>query len=114
MLESEVTVDRNNFINLIKFCLKFKCKFNQCSGADLQYNAAAALDVRKTDGIIFCNNLLHLIVSDCTVSANGLKISNANGKYTRKNFQITKMQKTRSCRVFSKKKILVLFSNRIE
>ena len=30
--------------------------------------------------------MLHSLFSDCTVSANGLKISNANGNYTHKSF----------------------------
>ena len=32
------------------------------------------------------NNTLHSLFSDCTVSANGLKISNANGHYAHKSF----------------------------
>ena len=30
--------------------------------------------------------MLHSLFSDCTVSANGLKISNANGNYAHKSF----------------------------
>ena len=40
----------------------------------------------KTDSPYFCNNVLHSLFSDCTVSSNGLKISNANGKYSHKSF----------------------------
>ena len=38
----------------------------------------------KTDAPCFCNIVLHSLFCDCTVSANGLKISNANGNYARK------------------------------
>ena len=40
----------------------------------------------KTDAPYFCNNVLHSLFSDCTVSANGLKISSANGNYAHKSF----------------------------
>ena len=36
--------------------------------------------------LTFCNNVLHSLFSNCTVSDNGLKISNANGNYAHKNF----------------------------
>ena len=62
MLEFEVAGDRNNFIDLQNIFLEVKCKIVQLS-----------------DAPYFCNNVLHSLFSDCTVSANGLKISNANG-----------------------------------
>ena len=86
MLEFEVTGDRNNFIDLQKIFLEIKCKIVQASEADLKYDAEAAADVTKTDAPYFCNNVLHSLFSDCTVSANGLKISNANGNYAQKSF----------------------------
>ena len=52
--------------------------------ADLKYDAGAAADVTKTDAPYFCTNVLHSLFSDRTVSANGLKISNANGNYAHK------------------------------
>ena len=79
MLEFEVAGDRNNFIDLQKIFLEIKCKIVQASEADLKYDAEAAADVTKTDAPYFCNNTLNSLFSDCTVSANGLKISNANG-----------------------------------
>ena len=79
MLEFEVAGDRNNFIDLQKIFLEIKCKIVQGSEADLKYDAGAAADVTKTDAPYFCNTVLHSLFSDCTVSANGLKISNANG-----------------------------------
>ena len=63
-----------------------KCKIVQGSEADLKYDAGAAADVTKTDAPYFCNNVLHSLFSDCTVSANGLKTSIANGNYTHKSF----------------------------
>ena len=86
MLEFEVAGDRNNFIDLQKIFLEIKCKIVQASEADLKYDAGAAADVTKTDAPYFCNNVLHSLFSDSTVSANGLKISNANGNYAQKSF----------------------------
>ena len=84
--EFEVSGDRNNFIDLQKIFLEIKCKIVQSSGADLKYDAGAPTDKAKTDAPYFCNNVLHSLFSDCTVSANGLKISNANGNYAHKRF----------------------------
>ena len=86
MLEFEVAGDRNNFIDIQKIFLEVKCKIVQSSEADLRYDAGAATDVTKTDAPYFCNNVFHSLFSDCTVSANGLKISNANGNYAHKSF----------------------------
>ena len=86
MLEFEVAGDRNNFIDLQNFFLEVKCKIVQSSEADSKYDATAAADITKTDSPYFCNNVLHSLFSDCTVSANGLKISNANGNYAQKIF----------------------------
>ena len=86
MLEFEVPGDRNNFNDLQKIFLEVKCKIVQSSEADLRYDAGAATDVTKTDAPYFCNNVLHSLFSDYTVSANGLKISNANGNYAHKSF----------------------------
>ena len=85
-LEFEVAGDRNYFIDLQKIFLEINCKIAQGSDADLKYDAGATADVTKTDAPYFCNNVLHSLFSDCTVSANGLKISNANGKYAHKSF----------------------------
>ena len=86
MLEFEVAGDRNNFINLQIIFLEVKCKIVQSSEADLRYDRGAATDVKKTDAPYFCNNVLHSLFSDCTLSANGQKISNANGNYAHKSF----------------------------
>ena len=86
MLEFEVSGNRNNFIDLQKIFLEIKCKIVQSSGADLKYDAGSPTDKAKTDAQYFCNNVLHSLFSDCTVSANGQKISNANGNYAHKSF----------------------------
>ena len=52
----------------------------------MKNDATAAADITKTDSPYFCNNVLHSLFSDCTVSAYGLKISNANGNYAHKSF----------------------------
>ena len=66
--------------------LEIKCKIVQSSGADIKYDGAAAADTARTDAPYFCNDLLHSLFSDCTESANGLKISNANRNYAHKSF----------------------------
>ena len=50
----------------------------------------------KTDTPCFCKNVLHSLFSDCTVSANGLKISNANGNYAHKSFIETEFPQTKT------------------
>ena len=40
----------------------------------------------QTEGSYFCNNILHSLFSDCTVSANGLKTSNTNENYAHRSF----------------------------
>ena len=89
MLEFEVTGDRNNFIDLQKIFLEIKCKVVQSDGSQLEYdgtNDASIADTSKTNSPYLANNALHSLFSDCTVSANGLKISNANGHYAHKTF----------------------------
>ena len=98
MLEFEVAGERNNFIDLKKIFLENNCKIFQTSGADIKHDAGAAADVTKSDAPYFCKNVLHSLFSDCTVSANGLKKSIANGNYAHKSFIeieffITKIQK---------------------
>ena len=61
----------------------------QSDGSQLEYdgtNDASIADTSKTNSPYLANNALHSLFSDCTVSANGLKISNANGHYAHKTF----------------------------
>ena len=52
----------------------------------MKFDATAAADITKTDSPNLCKNVLHSLFSDCTVSANELKISYANGNYAHKSF----------------------------
>ena len=74
--------DRNNFIDLQKLFLEIKCKISRNNEGDLR----AGTDATNTDAPYFSNNALHSLFSECTVSANGVKISNTNGNYAHKAF----------------------------
>ena len=89
LLEFEVTGDRNNFIDLQNIFLEVKCKIVQSSEAGLKYDAGSTAEITKTNFPYFCNNVLHSLFSDCTLSVNGLKTSNANGKYDHKSYTET-------------------------
>lgn len=82
-LEFEVVGDRTNFIDLQNIYLEVKCRILQANGNILRYDAT---DANLTDSPCFVNNTLHSLFSDCTVSANGLKISASNGYYAQKAF----------------------------
>ena len=82
VLEIEVLGDRNNFIDLQKIVLEIKCKITQANDADLRAGTEAA----NRDTPYFVNNTLHSLFSECTVSANGIKISKTNGNYAHKGF----------------------------
>ena len=82
-LEFEVVRDRNNFLDLQKLFLEMKFKIIRNDGNNLRYDAA---DATMTDSTIFVNNTLHSLFSECTVTANGIKISNANWVYAHKAF----------------------------
>ena len=82
MLEFEVVGDRNNFIDLQKFLLEKNCKFTRTKDADLRTGA----DSTNTDLPYFSNNALYSLFSECTVSANGVQLSNTNGNYAHNAF----------------------------
>ncbi|XP_075250834.1 uncharacterized protein F54H12.2-like [Convolutriloba macropyga] len=82
VLEFEVLGDRNNFFDLQKIVLEIKCKITQANDAELRAGTEAA----NRDTPYFVNNTLHSLFSECTVSANGIKISNTNGNYAHKGF----------------------------
>ena len=82
-LEFEVVGDRNNFIDLQKIYLEIECQILQTDGTDLlRYTAGDAI----ASDPYFDNNILHSLFADSTVSANGIKISTANGHYAHKIF----------------------------
>ena len=83
MLEFEITGDRNNFFDLQKIYLEKRCKVTQSNGVDLRYDNT---DPTVSDSPFLVNNFLFSLFSDCTLSANGLKISNANSNFGHKSF----------------------------
>ena len=82
-LEFEVTGDRTNFIDLQNIYLEVKCKISKPDGSNLQYVTGDATQQEKP---VFVNNTLHSLFSDCNITANGIKISSANGNYAHKAF----------------------------
>ena len=98
MLEFEVTGDRNNFIDLQKLFLEIKCKIVQSSGADLKYDGTATADTARTDAPYFCNNVLHSLFSECSVSQRIEHLTQMEITHTRVlnklSSHITKMQRT--------------------
>ena len=94
MLEFKVVGDRNNFIDLQKFLLEIKCKITRTNDADLRTGA----DAKNTDSPYFSNNALHSLFSECTVSANGVKLSNTNGNYAHKAFIETEFSSGRTAK----------------
>ena len=82
-LEFELVGDRTNFIDLQNIYLEVKCRILQSNGNNLRYDAT---DASLTDSPCFVNNTLHSLFSDCTVSANGFKVSSSNGYYAQKAF----------------------------
>ena len=59
-----------------------KCKTTQTNELDLRTRDDAA----GTDVLYFINNAVHSLLPECTVSADGVKISNINGNYAHKAF----------------------------
>ena len=82
MLEFEVLGGRNNFIDLQKHLLEIKCKISLNNDGNL----GTGTDAANTDAPYLSNNALHSLFSECTVSANGVKIFNTNGNYAHKAF----------------------------
>ena len=82
MLEFEVLGNRNNFTDLQKLLLEINCKIFRNNDGDLRTGTDAA----NTDAPYLSNNSLHSLFSECTVSANGVKIFNTNGNYAHKTF----------------------------
>ena len=66
-----------------KIYLEVKCRIQNPDGTDLRYTAG---NVTATDAAYFVNDVLHSLFVDCTVSANGIKISSANEHYAHKSY----------------------------
>ena len=71
MLEFEITGDHKNFVDLQKISLEIRCKVTQSKGANLRYGNT---NPTVFDSPFLVNNSLYSFFSDCTLSANGLKI----------------------------------------
>ena len=82
-LEFEIVGERNNFIDLQKIYLEIKFLVVQSNGNDLGFTTG---DANNSDTPHLVNNALHSLFTDCSVLANGIKISSANGHYAHKSF----------------------------
>ena len=83
MLEFEITGDRKNFVDLQKIYLEIRCKVTPSNGADLRYDNT---DPTGSGSPFLVNNSLYSLFFDCILSANGLKVSNANSNFAHKSF----------------------------
>ena len=93
-LEFEI-VDKTNFIDSQNIYLEVKCKILQSDSNKLRFTTG---DVAVSDLPIFVNNTLHSLFSDCSVSANGIKISSSNGNYAQKTFIETEFSHNREAK----------------
>ena len=82
-LKFQVVGDRTNFIDLQNNYLKVKCTILRPNGHKLEYDAGNSA---AADSPFFVNNTLHSLFSACSITANGIKISSANGNYAQKAF----------------------------
>ena len=83
MLEFEVLGDRNNFIDLQRTRHEIVLRVVQNNGNVLQTHASDAA-LRDTPYLV--NNLLSALISECTLSLNGKKISTTNANFAHKTF----------------------------
>ena len=83
LLDFEVKGDRNIFINLRNIYLEVKCEIVKADNANLNYVTG---DATQQVTPVFVNNTLDSLFSDCTVTAQGVKASSANGLYVHKSF----------------------------
>ena len=82
-LEFEVVGDRTSFIDLQNAYLEMKCRILRTNAYKLDYDAA---DAAATDSPLFVNDALHSLFFECRITANGIKLSSANGNYAQKAF----------------------------
>ena len=64
--------NRTNFIDLQNIYLEVKCRFLRPIGDKLEYDAGKAA---AADAPFFVNITLHSLFSECSITANGIKIS---------------------------------------
>ena len=91
-LEFESTVDCNNFVDLQKICLEIQCRVTQSNRADPRYDNT---DPTVSDSPFLLNNTLYSFFSDCTLSANGHKNSNANSNFAHQSFNGTEFSNSK-------------------
>ena len=77
--------DRKIFVDLQEIVLVIKCKITQANDAYLRARSEAA----NRDTLYFVNHTLHSLLSECTVSANIIKMSTTEGNYAPKDFSET-------------------------
>ena len=87
-------------MDIQKIVLEIKCKVNQANDAELRAGTEAA----NRDTPNFVNNTTHSLFSECTVSANGIQISNRNDNCAHKislkpNFLMERVLRTLGCSV---------------
>ena len=83
MLEFEVLGDRNNFIDLQRTRLEIVARIVQNNGNVLRTHATEAAQ-QGTPYLV--NNPLSSLLSECTMSLNGEKISTTNANFAHKSF----------------------------
>ena len=71
-LELGVKGDRTNFIDLQNNYLEIKCKMVKADNTNL---SCVTGDATQQDTPVFVNNTVHSLVSDCTATAHGVKVS---------------------------------------
>ena len=87
-LEFEIKGDWTNFIDIQNIYLEVKCKIVKADNNNLIYVTG---DATQQDTPVFVNNTLHSLFSDCTVTAQGVKVFSANGLYAHKAFSETEI-----------------------
>ena len=80
-LEFEVVGDGTNFIDLRDFYFQVNCKVLQSDSNTFHFTTG---DAAASDLPIFVNITLNSLFFDCSVCANGSKVSSSNGNYERK------------------------------
>ena len=92
----EVKGDRTIFIDIQNIYLEVKCKIVKTDNTNLIYVTG---DATQQDTPVFVNNTLHSLFSDCTVAAQGVKVSSQmdcmpSRPLLKLNFPTTRKRKT--------------------
>ena len=92
----KITLDHNNLIDWQNFYLEVICQFLKPDDTHLTYHAT---DDDERNEPSFVNNTLNSLFSDCAVTANGIKISSANGNYPQRFFSGTDFSRNKEATV---------------